>query len=221
MTEPFASHAAPDLPPGPSPDPDADPHPDRWNKPRMAAFLRELAACHSVSAAARSVGMSRQSAYRLRARLKGEPFDLGWETAFQHSYDALHQAALERALHGTPVPVFFNGAQIGTRQHFDERLTCFLLAARNRGGAQQLGRYRAAADYWSERWDALLEQIETGHARWPRDGVADGSWGSEPAGDAEIDAEDAEDARRHRDSAAADASRRFTAPDPLNRKAQP
>ena len=79
MTEPFASHAAPDLPPGPSPDPDADPHPDRWNKPRMAAFLRELAACHSVSAAARSVGMSRQSAYRLRARLKGEPFDLGWE----------------------------------------------------------------------------------------------------------------------------------------------
>ena len=226
MTEPFASHAAPDLPldPDPAHDPEADPHPDRWNKPKMAAFLRELAACHSVAAAARSVGMSRQSAYRLRARLKGEPFDLGWETAFQHSYDALHQAALERALHGTAVPVFFNGAQIGTRQHFDERLTCFLLAARNRGGAQQLGRYRAAADFYAQRWDELLEQVETGEARWPRDAAADGSWGSGPAGvgepDGEPDAEDAAEARRRRDSDAADASISYTAPDPLSNKAQ-
>ena len=225
MTEPFASHAAPDLAPDLDPDPDADPHPDRWNKPKMAAFLRELAACHSVVAAARSVGMSRQSAYRLRARLKGEPFDLGWETAFQHSYDALHQAALERALHGIPVPVFFNGEQIGTRQHYDERLTCFLLAARNRGGSQQLGRYRAAADFYAQRWDELLEHVETGNARWPREAAADGSWGSGPAGAAEEDAEeedaeDAEYARRNRDSAAADASLRFTAPDPLHSKTE-
>ena len=226
MTEPYAPHAAPDLTPDPDADPDADPHPDRWNKPKMAAFLRELAACHSVAAAARSVGMSRQSAYRLRARLKGEPFDLGWETAFQHSYDALHQAALERALHGTQVPVFFNGEQIGTRQHYDERLTCFLLAARNRGGAQQLGRYRAAADFYSQRWDELLEHVETGNARWPQDAAADGSWGSGPVGgaeegteqDAEEDAEDAAEARRNRESAAVDASIRFTAPDPLRSK---
>jgi ACT domain-containing protein len=32
----------------------------------MVAFLRELAATQSVSAAAKSVGMSRQSAYKLR-----------------------------------------------------------------------------------------------------------------------------------------------------------
>jgi len=44
----------------------------------MAEFLRQLAATHSVSAAARSVGMSRQSAYKLRDRLKGEPFDIAW-----------------------------------------------------------------------------------------------------------------------------------------------
>ena len=231
MTEPYPPHTARDLTLDPASDPDADPHPDRWSKPKMAAFLRELAACHSVAAAARSVGMSRQSAYRLRARLKGEPFDLGWETAFQHSYDALHQAALERALHGIAVPVFFNGEQIGTRQHYDERLTCFLLAARNRGGAQQLGRYRAAADFYAQRWDELLDHVETGEARWPREAAADGSWGSGPVGvteeeaeegaeeraeqDAEEDAEDAAEARRNRDSAAVDASIRFTAPDPL------
>ena len=224
MTKPNPPHTAPDFTPYPDPDadPDADPHPDRWNKPKMAAFLRELAACHSVAAAARSVGMSRQSAYRLRARLKGEPFDLGWETAFQHSYDALHQAALERALHGIAVPVFFNGEQIATRQHYDERLTCFLLAARNRGGAQQLGRYRAAADFYAQRWDELLEHVETGNARWPQDAAADGSWGSGPVGGAEEgteeDAEDAAEARRNRESAAVDASIRFTAPDPLRSK---
>lgn len=175
--------------------------PDRWTKPKMAAFLRELAATHSVSCAARAVGMSRQSAYKLRARLKGEPFDIAWEAAFQHGYDALHQAALERALHGVEVPVFWGGEQVGTRRHFDERLTCFLLSARNRQGAQQLGRYRAAADYWSERWDLLLDQVENGQARWPR-----GEDGEEDA-----DADDRID--RNREAVAASA--RYTEPDPL------
>ena len=127
--------------------------PARWSKPRMADFLRALGATHSVSDAARSVGMSRQSAYRLRARLKGQPFDIAWEAAFQHGYDALHQAALERALHGVEVPVFHNGEQVGSYRRYDERLTTFLLARRNARGAQKLGRYTAAAEFWSERWD--------------------------------------------------------------------
>ena len=139
---------------------------DRWSKRKMAEFLRVLAAQQSVSAAARSVGMSRQSAYKLRNRLKGEPFDIAWEAAFQHGYDALHQAALERALHGVEVPVFHKGEQVGTRRHFDERLTVFLLARRNTVGAQRLGRYGAAAEFWSERWERMLEQVETGPVVW-------------------------------------------------------
>ncbi len=145
--------------------------PDRWSKPRMAEFLRELAASHCVASAAAAVGMSRQSAYKLRARLKGEPFDIAWEAAFQHGYDALHQAALERALHGVEIPVFHQGEQIGTRRHFDERLTCFLLTARNRHGAQRLGRYTVASEFWSERWDALLERVEQGATDWQEMGV--------------------------------------------------
>ena len=73
---------------------------DRWAKPKMAEFLRVLAATQQVQAAAKAVGMSRQSAYKLRNRLKGEPFDIAWEAAFQHDYDALHQSALERARPG-------------------------------------------------------------------------------------------------------------------------
>ena len=113
--------------------------------------------------------MSRQSAYRLRARLKGEPFDIAWEAAFQHGYDALHQAALERALHGVEVAVFHQGEQIATRRHFDERLTVHLLSARNRHGAQRLGRYAVASEFWSERWDQLLTRIEEGSATWTRE----------------------------------------------------
>ncbi|OYW46694.1 MAG: hypothetical protein B7Z36_04445, partial [Novosphingobium sp. 12-63-9] len=143
-----------------------EPHPDRWTKPKMAQFLRELAATHSVAAAAASVGMSRQAAYRLRARLKGEPFDIAWETAFQHGYDELAQTALERALHGVEVPHFRNGELVHTSRKYDERLTVYLLAARNRHGAQNLSRYTAASEFWSERWDNMLARVQEGPALW-------------------------------------------------------
>ena len=139
---------------------------DRWTKAKMAQFLRVLAAHQCVAAAARAVGMSRQSAYKLRNRLKGEPFDIAWEAAFQHGYDALHQAALERALHGVEEPVFHAGEQVGTRRRFDERLTVFLLARRNAQGAQRLSRYGAAAEFWSDRWEKMLELVEHGPVVW-------------------------------------------------------
>lgn len=158
---PGADHGGP-------PDPPDLPEPRlRWCPALMSDFLRALAGTHNVAEAARSVGMSRQSAYRLRARLKGQPFDIAWEAAFQHGYDALHQAALERALHGVEVPVFHNGQQVGSYRKYDERLTCFLLGRRNRSHAQTLGRYTAASEFWSERWDLMLHEVEHGPAHWP------------------------------------------------------
>ena len=176
-------------------------HSERWSKPKMAQFLRDLAASHSVSSAAKAVSMSRQSAYRLRARLKGQPFDIAWEAAFQHGYDALHQAALERALHGVEVPVYHKGELVGTRQHFDERLTCFLLGARNRNGAQRLGRYTAASEFWSERWDTLLERVEQGPVEW-----------HEESEEADGESPDEGESRDRRDAAMFE---RRNSPDPL------
>lgn len=157
------------TPARPTPQPPADTEANKWCPARMADFLRALAATQDVRAAARSVGMSRQSAYRLRARLKGQPFDIAWEAAFQHAYDALAEAALERALHGVEVPVFHKGEQVGSYRRYDERLTAFLLARRNANGAQRLGRYTAAAEFWSERWDAILAEVEHGPGRWPQE----------------------------------------------------
>ena len=136
---------------------------DRWTAAKMAAFLRQLSASQSVSAAARSVGMSRQSAYRLRSRLKGGAFDLAWDVAFHHSYDNLAHAALERALNGVEIPVFHRGEQIGSYRKYDERLTLRLLAlSTQRGNVPVLGRRGPEAELHARRFDALVAEVELG-----------------------------------------------------------
>lgn len=157
----------PEPPQPPSPPPPVHVRPgDRWNKWKMAEFLRQLAATHSVTAAARSVGMSRRSAYKLRARLKGQPFDVAWEAAFRQGFDNLAHAALELALEGEEVPHYYRGELKGTYRKRNPNLMLGLLRMRNRIGAPMLGRYNAAAEYFSERWDAMLERVATGPVRW-------------------------------------------------------
>ena len=162
------------LPPEPDPSTNPDQLPacalpgrhNQWTPRKMANFLRELAATNNVSVAAKAVGMSRQSAYRLRARLKGSQFDIAWEAAFLHGYHNLAQAALERALHGVEVPHYHKGELIGTSRKYDERLTVALLTMRNRSGAPMMTRYGAAAEFHSEDWHAMLENISAGQFGW-------------------------------------------------------
>ena len=139
---------------------------DGWTFARQAAFLRELAATHCVARAAQSVGMSRQSAYALRARLKGEPFDRAWQAALINRFDELAEAAMERALNGVEVPHFHKGELIGTSRKFDERLTVALLAMRQsfRPGPPPYG--SPAADYRADEFGRLVERVERGPATW-------------------------------------------------------
>lgn len=53
----------------------------RWTVPKALAFLEALAQCGQVAEAARAVGMSRQAAYQLKARLAGGPLGEGFELA--------------------------------------------------------------------------------------------------------------------------------------------
>lgn len=150
-----------------APAPDAPAKPPRengWTLAKQAAFLRALSASHSVSEAARSVGKSRQSAYQLRSKLKGQPFDLAWEVAFHHSYDVLAHTALERALNGVEVPVFFQGEQVGSYRRFDERLTVALLARFTMGGNPAFGRLGPMAERHARDFEALLAKLEAGEA---------------------------------------------------------
>jgi hypothetical protein len=58
------------------------PRHDGWTAERQHAFLSILVRTRSVSRAARAVGMSRQSAYRLRRRDPDGLFALSWARAF-------------------------------------------------------------------------------------------------------------------------------------------
>ncbi len=56
---------------------------DGWTAERQLAFLAALERTRSVTTAARAVGMSRESAYRLRERPAGELFAALWDGVFQ------------------------------------------------------------------------------------------------------------------------------------------
>lgn len=150
-------------------DGDTSQHPGRhdgWTTQRQVTFLRALAATHSVAEAAREAGMSRQTAYALRARLKGEPFDHAWHAALRCRFDALAEAALERALHGVEVPHFHRGELIHTSRKFDERLTVALLAMRERFAPPRLYARHPASAYGAEEFGPLLERVERGPETW-------------------------------------------------------
>ncbi|MEP5938113.1 MAG: hypothetical protein ABJ239_07295 [Erythrobacter sp.] len=142
----------------------------KWTQARQAAFLRALASSHSVTEAARAVGMTRQSAYALRARLKREPFDLAWQAALQCRFDALAEAAMERALNGVEVPHFYQGELIHTSRRYDERLTVALLAMRDRFAPRQLPpSYHNQSGYSAEGFGALVHRVEQGPETWSQE----------------------------------------------------
>lgn len=142
----------PALEPDHAPAPWHGPH---WTSEKRVAFLNMLASTHNVAGAARSVGMSRQSAYRLRARMKGTAFDRAWTLAISAGFDALAHAALDRALNGVEVPHYHKGELIGTSRRYDERLTIALLAMRH-----ALTPPRAQPGDWTGAdWNALLDQV--------------------------------------------------------------
>ena len=68
----------------------------RWTVPKVTAFLEALALCGQVAEAARSVGMGRQSAYKLRARLAGTRFAAAFEGARKKGLRARAEASAVR-----------------------------------------------------------------------------------------------------------------------------
>jgi hypothetical protein len=157
---------------------------DGWTPERQVAFLNALATHHNVSAAARSVGMSRSSAYKLRARLKGEPFDMAWGAAFQCAFDALGHAALDRALNGVERPHYYKGELVGTSRVFDERLTVALLAMRHGFLRDPLPGTHPGAAYDTDDFRGLVDRVRHGPESWDGYDEEDDESGEEDAGGA-------------------------------------
>src|SRR5688572_23931391 len=77
---------------------------DGWTPARQRAFIEELADCGVVREAAARVGMTVQSAGRLRRRAGAESFARAWELALREGTDRLRSIAYERCIHGTLKP---------------------------------------------------------------------------------------------------------------------
>jgi len=145
------------------------PRRDGWTAQRQFDFLEALAATACVEEAARHVGMSERSAYRLRLRVGAKNFREAWDAALDIGVHRLEQAVLGRALRGVRRPVFYQGEQVGEWRDYDERLAMFLLRYRRpaRFGSA-LDDLPAVADPddpndWGEpelRFDACVDFLE-------------------------------------------------------------
>lgn len=104
---------------------------DGWTVDRQKQFLELLAATASVSDAARGVGMSRTSAYRLYNRADAGAFRAGWDQALALARNVLATTAYDRAVNGAEEIVYYKGQRIGVRWKFNDRLLMFLLRVRD------------------------------------------------------------------------------------------
>lgn len=118
------------------------PRRDGWSPECQRAFILRLALCGSASAAARAVGKTRRSAYRLREHEGAESFALAWDKAAQWGQDRRLEFALERAIAGEVRPYYYRGRKCGENVRYSEGLTIAVLNAMSpRYGATEKKRF--------------------------------------------------------------------------------
>jgi len=95
---------------------------DGWTPARQARFILLLASHGGVSAAARAIGMTPQSANRLRKRPGAEGFARAWDAALEEGRIRAHDEAMRIGREGRLVPITRNGRLVGHRRVLDNRL---------------------------------------------------------------------------------------------------
>jgi len=126
-----------------------------WTADRQRAFLGQLAETASVTHACRHVGLSKQSAYALRAREPNSVFALCWDVAVRMGKRRLWDEAIERAMAGRAVTVWHRGEEVGTRQVHNDRLLMFLLAHEPPAAHPVLDQRQLA-----ELWPAMMAEVD-------------------------------------------------------------
>lgn len=114
-----------------------------WTTARQDCFLETLAATGSVAAAARSAGMTRQSAYWLRRQPAGAGFAAAWDAALADAGRVIEDMALDRLIEGEEEVIERDGGVREVRRRpCDVRLLLFHL---RRLEDRRLAATRAAA----------------------------------------------------------------------------
>jgi hypothetical protein len=106
---------------------------DGWSVKRQADFLGYLAETGSVLAACRRVGMSRQSAYRLRRCARAESFAAAWDAALGMPARKVTVRDLNfLAFGGLIQPRLYRGRYVGWTQEPDNSALLRLVARLDR-----------------------------------------------------------------------------------------
>jgi hypothetical protein len=101
---------------------------DGWTPDRQRAFIAALARHGGVAAAARSVGMTPQSARRLRKRAEGQDFARAWDVAVDQGRMRSWFEASRLGQQGWMEPVVRRGRLVGWRHRHSDRLLIAALA---------------------------------------------------------------------------------------------
>jgi hypothetical protein len=130
---------------------------DGWTPARQRAFIEHLADTICVATAAERVGMSAESAHRLRRRRGAEGFSAAWDAVLLLGIrQRAVSKAVERALNGTIVRRYYHGQLIAEERIESERLLIWLLEK----GERLLA--RAEAEAIAGDWDDAMDRLERG-----------------------------------------------------------
>ena len=102
---------------------------DGWTEEKQRRFIETLADTGLVNVAAKAVGMSRESAHRLRRSPHGAAFARAWDAARHHAGCLIEDIAFERAIEGVEQDVYDGrGEVVAARLVYDNRLLRYLLS---------------------------------------------------------------------------------------------
>ena len=167
---------------GPDTDPDFDPlffipvprarrRRNGWSDERQISFIVSLSRCGSVAAAARAVGMSARSAYRLLDAPGACDFARAWDAAYGQGYERTRVDALARSLHGVHVPVYRKGRLVRVEHRQSNRLAIAVLSG-TRPNVLPAGRIAMLDRRRNKLWWSALDQEEADEARCEAERIA-------------------------------------------------
>ena len=147
---------------------------DGWTPQKQREFVEALADTGVVREAAARVGMTEQSAWRLRRRADARAFDLVCEAALRPGARRLHAIAWERAIEGTIKRHYYHGELKSEERVYDNRLLIYLL-----GKTQGLLAPPPEAVRVHREWEAWMQAIEQGLPAPPAPTRDDEPWDSD------------------------------------------
>jgi len=104
------------------------PRRDGWTAEKQIVFIETLSQTGIVTIAARAVGMSARSAYKLAARPDASTFAEAWDVAMAIAARSLAALAFDYATGNMVEQVWKDGVLVSERRRPSERLLIFLLS---------------------------------------------------------------------------------------------